>query len=127
VVQIQTSNRFESLSEPPCVKSQNGTPTNFKTPDTSKREPKPSPINIYGVNNLKTMLDNLTMVTENKTYIVKALPNNTIKIMPNTPETYRKLIQHVRDEKNHIPHLPNKGGKSAQNSDPRSASLHTNV
>jgi hypothetical protein len=97
-VQIQTSNRFESLSEPPCVKSQNGTPTNLKTPDTSKREPKP-PICIYGVNNLKAMLDNLTMVTENKTYIVKALPNNTMKIMPNTPETCRKLIQHVTDEK----------------------------
>jgi hypothetical protein len=32
-------------------------------------------------------------------HIVKALPNNTMKIMPNTPETYRKLIQHVRDEK----------------------------
>jgi hypothetical protein len=39
------------------------------------------------------------MVTENKTYIVKALHKNTMKIMPNTPETYRKLIQHVRDEK----------------------------
>jgi hypothetical protein len=39
------------------------------------------------------------MITENETYIAKALPNNTIKIMPNTPETYRKLIQHVRDEK----------------------------
>jgi hypothetical protein len=35
--QIQTTNRFESLSEPPCVKSQNGTPTNLKTPDTSKK------------------------------------------------------------------------------------------
>jgi hypothetical protein len=45
------------------------------------------------------MLDNFAMVTENETYIVKALPNNTMKIMPNTPETYRKLIHHVRDEK----------------------------
>jgi hypothetical protein len=39
------------------------------------------------------------MVTENETYIVKALPNNTMKIMPNTPATYKKLIQYVRDEK----------------------------
>jgi hypothetical protein len=73
----------------------------LKTPDTSKREPKPPPIYIYGVNNLKAMLDNLAMVTENETYIVKVLPNNTMKIMPNTPETYRKLIQHVRDEKSY--------------------------
>jgi hypothetical protein len=39
------------------------------------------------------------MVTENETSIVKALPSNTIKIMTNTAKTYRKLIQHVRDEK----------------------------
>jgi hypothetical protein len=54
--------------------------------------PTSRPIYIYGVNNLKAMLDNLTMVTENKTYIVKALPNNTMKIMPNTPETYIFII-----------------------------------
>jgi hypothetical protein len=97
----------------------------LKTHDNPKREHKPPPIYIYGGNNLKAMLDNFTMVTENKTYIVNAF--NTIKIMPNTPETYRKLIQHVRDEKNHTPHVPDKGGKSVQNSNPRSASLHTNV
>jgi hypothetical protein len=68
---IQTSNRFESLSETPCVKSQNGTPTNLKTPDTPKKEPKPPLIYIYSVNNLKAMLDNLTMVTENETYLLK--------------------------------------------------------
>jgi hypothetical protein len=34
--QIQTSNRFESLSEQPCVEIQNGTRTNLKTPDISK-------------------------------------------------------------------------------------------
>jgi hypothetical protein len=38
------------------------------------------------VNNLKAMLDNLAKVTENETYIVKSLANNTMKIMPNTPE-----------------------------------------
>jgi hypothetical protein len=83
-VQIQTSNRFESLSKPPCVKSQNGTPTNLKTPDTSKREPKPPPIYIYGVNNLKAMLDNLTMVTENMTYI---LSTSLYQQLPHTYQT----------------------------------------
>jgi uncharacterized protein with HEPN domain len=71
----------------------------YKRRRINSQTSKPPPIYIYGVNNLKAMLDNLTMVTENKTYIVKALPNNTMKIMPNTPETYRKLIQRVRDEK----------------------------
>jgi hypothetical protein len=124
--QIQTTNIFESLSEPPCDGSQNGTSTNLKTPNTPKREPKPPPIYIYSVNNLKAMPDNFAMVTENETYIVKALHNDTNQIMPNTPETYRKLIQHVRDE-NHTSYVPTIRGKSVQNSNPRSASLYTNV
>jgi hypothetical protein len=88
--QIQTTNKFESLSEPP--------PTSTN-PVNPKREPEPPPIYIYGVDDFKTMLSNLATVTENETYIGKALPNNTIKLMSNTAETYRKLIQHVRDEK----------------------------
>jgi hypothetical protein len=112
-VQIQTCNRFESLSEPPCVKSQNGTPTNFKTSDTSKREPKPPPIYIYGVNNLKAMLDNFTMVTDGNH------AKHTRNIQKTNPTCKRR--------KNHTPHVPDKGGKSVQNSNPRSASLHTNV
>jgi hypothetical protein len=98
--QIQTTNRFEPLSEPPCINSQNGTPTNLKTQDTSKREPKPPPIYIYSVNNLQALLHNQALVTENDTYIVKVLSNKTMKIMSNMPEKYRRLIQHVRDEKN---------------------------
>jgi hypothetical protein len=99
VEQIQTTNRFESLSELPCDRKQNGTSTNMKTPDHPNREPKPPPIYIYGVNNLKAMLDNFAMVTANETYIVKALPKDTMKTMPNTSKTYRKLIQHVRERK----------------------------
>jgi hypothetical protein len=72
--------------------------TNLKTPNTSSKEPKPPPIYIYEVNNFKAMLDNVAIVTENETHAVKALSNDIMKIMPNTPETYRKLIQHVRDE-----------------------------
>jgi hypothetical protein len=53
------------------------------------------------VNDFKAMLSNLATVTENETYIAKALPDNTKKIMPNTPETYRRLIQHVREEKSY--------------------------
>jgi hypothetical protein len=72
--------------------------TSSPTANTSRKEPKPPPIYIYGVNNLKAMLNNLATVTENETYTVKALPNNTMKVMPNTPATYRKLLHHVRDE-----------------------------
>jgi hypothetical protein len=95
---IHTTNRFESLRDSTCDISQNGMSTNLKTPNTSSKEPKPPPIYIYGVNNFEAMLDNLVTVTKNDTYAVKALPNDIMKIMPNTPETYRKITQHVRDE-----------------------------
>ena len=96
--QIQTTNRFDSLSELPHDNNQYRQPPTSNNPAIPKREPKPPPIYIYGVNDFKGMLNNLAMVTENETYTAKALPNNTIKIMPNVPETYRKLIQHVRKE-----------------------------
>jgi hypothetical protein len=96
--QIQTTNKFESLSELPCDNNQNKQPPTQTNPVNPNREPKPPPIYIYGVTDFQAMLSNLAKVTESETYIAKALPNNTIKIMPNTPETYRRLIQHVREE-----------------------------
>jgi RNA polymerase-binding transcription factor DksA len=41
--QIQTTNRFESLSKPPCDRSQNGTSTNLKTPIPQKGNPSHHP------------------------------------------------------------------------------------
>jgi hypothetical protein len=76
--QIQTINRFGSLNALPCDSNQNRRPPASKNSDNSKREPKPPPLCIYGVNNFKAMLDNLAMITENETYIAKALPNNMI-------------------------------------------------
>jgi PAX-interacting protein 1 len=63
----------------------------------TKQEPKPPPIYIYDVNNYKAMVDDLTKVVEEETYHTKALPNNTIKVIPHISDTYRKLIHHVRE------------------------------
>jgi hypothetical protein len=90
--QIQPTNKFESLNELPCDNNQNNQPPTPTNPVNPKRETRPPPIYIYGVNNFKAMLSNVATVTENETYITKALPNNRIKIIPNTPEIYRRLI-----------------------------------
>jgi ribonuclease BN (tRNA processing enzyme) len=85
--QIQTTNRFECLNALPC---DNNHPSTSKNSDNSKREPKPPPIYIYGVNNFKAMPG----LPKMKPILLKRCL--TIQY---TPETYRKLIQHVRDEK----------------------------
>jgi hypothetical protein len=63
----------------------------------TKQEPKPPPIYIYDMNNYKAMVDDLSKVVEEETYHTKALPNNKIKVIPHTPDTYRKIIHHVRE------------------------------
>jgi len=64
-----------------------------------KQEPKPPPIYVYDVNNYKAMVDYLSKVVEEETYQSKDLPNNTIKVIPHTPDTYRKLIHSVRESR----------------------------
>lgn len=91
--QIKITNRFQSLSEVghnDCETQAN--PTNKKPND-----PKPPPIFIYGVTDYKAMVENLAEVTADETYFTKALANNTIKINPQTADTYRKLIRHLRE------------------------------
>ncbi|CAH1105915.1 unnamed protein product [Psylliodes chrysocephalus] len=44
------------------------------------------------------MIANLTAATAAETYYTKTLSNNTVKINPTNPDTYRKLIHHLRNE-----------------------------
>jgi hypothetical protein len=45
------------------------------------------------------MVDNLAKAVDEETYFTKTLSNNTVRISPLSPETYRKLIRHIQDEK----------------------------
>ena len=96
--QIETENRYQLLSEADCNESQNKKNTS-NTKTTEIKNPRPPPIYIYGVKDYKAMVANLASVAEEETYFTKALPNNTIKINPQSPDTYRKLIHHIREEK----------------------------
>jgi len=44
------------------------------------------------------MLDDLADVTEPDTYRTAALANDTVKISPNTTDTYRSLVKHMKEE-----------------------------
>lgn len=68
-------------------------------PNKPKSDPKPPLIYIYGVSDYSSMIQNLTLATEKETFYTKTLGNNTVQINPKNPESYRKLINHVRAEK----------------------------
>jgi hypothetical protein len=61
--------------------------------------PKPPPIFIYGVTNYQQMKNKIREIVEDEQYNTKTLADNTIKINPNTPETYRKMIKFMREER----------------------------
>ena len=92
---IITNNRFEPLNDLPCEESRTIEPSTPMDSAPTKQKPKPPPIYIYDVNNYNAMVDDLSKVVEEETYHTKALPSNTIKVIPHTPDTYRKLFLHV--------------------------------
>jgi hypothetical protein len=61
--------------------------------------PKPPPIFIYGVTNYQQMKNKIREIVEDEQYNTKTLAENTIKINPNTSETYRKMIKFMREQK----------------------------
>lgn len=93
--QIQTSNKYQSL---PMEDSHERSEKEEQSNNIKTKHPKPPPIYIYGVTNFQAMIDNLAKTTEEETYYTRTLSNNTVKINPKTPETYRKLVRHLRDE-----------------------------
>jgi hypothetical protein len=73
------------------------TATNTKNENLSKSNPPP--IYIYGVTNYREMVEHIATTAEEEQYYCKALSNETIKINVTTPESYRKLIKQLQQEK----------------------------
>jgi len=90
---ITTSNRFETLSP------KNGSNSNEQTQPNTQLTPKPHPTFIYGVFNYKNIIDNLSNIIEEETHQCKILRNDRVKINTLNPDTYRKVIRHLKIEK----------------------------
>lgn len=88
--QLVTNNKFNPLSESSQETSQ--------TVIEENKTPRPPPIFVYGVINYNDMINNLRTIAEDKQYITKCLADNTIKIICDAPETYRKMIKFMRDK-----------------------------
>jgi hypothetical protein len=82
-----------------CHENTTGNDTEANADKKEKREPKPPPIYIYGVTDYKAMVENLAKAVDEETYFTKTLSNNTVRISTQSPETYRKIMRHIQDEK----------------------------
>jgi len=120
------TNRSESLKDLSCEKNRTIDPSTSMDSAPTKQEARLPPIYLYDVNNYKAMVDDLSKVVEEETYHSKDLPNNTIKVIPHTPDTYRKIIHHIREARI-VHHIPNKAEPSLQNSHSWPPSLYTDL
>jgi hypothetical protein len=103
--EITCSNRYEQLSQ--LQNDYNGdtmhtyTINNIqpKEKTNSPKNSKPPPIFVYGVTNFNDMVKHLSTTIEEDQYYCKVQPNGTIKIHVSTPESYRRLVKQLQDDK----------------------------
>jgi 3-methyladenine DNA glycosylase AlkC len=72
-------------------------------PDTSEKphpppSPRPPPIFLHGVINYTEMIQSLTEVVAEEQFLTKSLANNVIKLACTTPDTYRAIIKHCKEQ-----------------------------
>ena len=84
-----TQNPFQVLSN-----TQNEEMEAAPTP----REPKPPPIFLRNIKNFQLMCHQLNNLVGSGKYLCQSRTNDT-KLMPDTPETYRKIIKYLSDTK----------------------------
>lgn len=85
-----TNNKFSPLTQEEIVDA-------TKINENENKTPKPPPIYVYGVINYGEMIGQLGTIAESTQYTTKSLADNTVKICCDTPDTYRKVIKHMRD------------------------------
>jgi hypothetical protein len=67
--------------------------------NSRQRDSKPSPVFVYGVTNFYDMITHLSAIIEDEQYHCKEISNDKIKIYVATPDSYRKLIKHLQEDK----------------------------
>jgi hypothetical protein len=97
--QINTANRYESLSRTHCDDDKTGNVSETDIANKKKIYTKPPAIYIYCATDYKAMVGSLAKVVEEETYFTKTLSNNRVRISTLSSETYGKLIRHIQDKK----------------------------
>jgi hypothetical protein len=102
---ISCSNRYEQLSQLPNDFTDDAMHTDAITNTqpivkfTSPKDPKPPPIFVYGVINFNDMAKYLSKTIAEDQYYCKVQSNDTIKIYVSTPDSYRRIVKQLQDDK----------------------------
>jgi hypothetical protein len=87
---VEINNRFNPLTVEET--------SNQKQETTSTKLSRPPPIYVYGVINYPNMISQIRELLEDEQYNTKSLINNTVKLNCTTPDSYRKLVRHFKQE-----------------------------
>lgn len=87
---LETQNRYDLLSQDKQQEEREDNPQ----PHPNH---KPPPIFIHGVINYDEMTKHIREIAEDEQYHTKSLANDVIKLNCTTPETYRKIIKHFKE------------------------------
>lgn len=86
---INTKNRFQILSD-------NNANLSIDSNEETLKTPKPPPIFIPGIVEVKPLTEALNEIAPNN-YFLKTIGNNQIKIQPNSVDDYRKIVKKLKD------------------------------
>lgn len=77
----------------------NGTSFHAGKEAVTVKPPTPPPIFVQGVTNFSGMMDRLKKIVTLDSITTKMLANNVVKVVPNSPDAYRKLVSGLSDIK----------------------------
>ena len=96
----KTQNRYAILAQEASQADPEGKPL-----PPPPQNHKPPPIFIHGVINYDQMIKSTSEVAEDEQYFTKSMANNVIKLTSSTPDTYRSLIKHFKENGIFFPHI----------------------
>ena len=88
----KTQNRYATLAQEETQADPEGNPQ-----PPPPQNYKPPPIFIHGVTNYDKMIKCIREVAEDEQYFTKSMANNVIKLTSSTPDTYRNIIKHFKE------------------------------
>lgn len=93
---ITTSNSFSILNMDEGVEDTDSQATN--QPRKPKSEPKPPPVILYGIDDLSELTKCIEEAVDKTSYTYKIVSKNQLIISTKTIESYKKLIDHIREK-----------------------------
>lgn len=92
-----SNNTFSVLDETNNDNEHNNFTENNDNEDNENSEPKPPPIMIPNVSDIKTMVNNFSKVIDPNGFSYKSLRDGNVRVMAKTTNAYRTLVKYLDD------------------------------